>query len=94
VPAHAGPDHHHDRTKDGNHQTRSPPKSARLTELLLVQFLFSTSVGEEAKLRVIRLPLADTSLELPTDGAPMAALREGIGNPGIGYNTRRDLQIT
>ena len=62
-------------------------------ELLLVHFLFASSVKKPKKLEVIRLSLKNTSVELPADSPAIRAMGEAIGGPGIGFNTRRDLQV-
>lgn len=62
-------------------------------ELLLIHFLFAGSVTKQGKISVIRESLTGTDIELPTDGVPVRALGQDIGHPGIGFNTRRDLQV-
>jgi 5-methylcytosine-specific restriction enzyme B len=62
-------------------------------ELLLVHFLFAGSVSGPAKLRVVRHSLEGTDIELPGDALAVQALWEQIGHPGIGFNTRRDIQV-
>ena len=62
-------------------------------ELLLVHFLFAVSVNKPKKLEVIRRSLNETSIELPSDAQAVQAMGEAIGHPGIGFNTRRDLQV-
>lgn len=62
-------------------------------ELVLVHLLFASSVTRAGKLRVVQLSLEDTDLELPEDAVPIRALDQAIGHPGIGFNTRRDLQV-
>jgi 5-methylcytosine-specific restriction protein B len=62
-------------------------------ELVLIHFLFAMSVTKEGKLRVIRRTLGEGGPPIPEDSQPVGALEEWIGHPGIGFNTRRDLQI-
>jgi 5-methylcytosine-specific restriction protein B len=62
-------------------------------ELLLVHFLFAGSVTKRGKLSVINSSLDGTDVELPNDAIAVEALGQGIGHPGIGFNTRRDRQI-
>lgn len=59
-------------------------------ELLFVHFLFPSSVSRERKRHLIALTLEDDSPEATGD---LTALDTAIGNPGIGFNTRRDLQL-
>jgi 5-methylcytosine-specific restriction protein B len=62
-------------------------------ELLLVHFLFASSVTKQGKLSVIERTLAGTDIELPQGALAIRALGQNIGHPGIGFNTRRDIQI-
>lgn len=62
-------------------------------ELLLVHFLFASSVTKAKKLEVIERTLAGTDIKLPSDSPAVEAMGEAIGHPGIGFNTRRDLQV-
>lgn len=65
-------------------------------ELLVVHFLFAyVAIGTEAKIGIVR----DAAGGAWEDGMPgwelvEAALGEGIGNPGSGYNIRRDIQVS
>lgn len=65
-------------------------------ELLTVHFLFAyVAIGTEAKIGIVR----ETAGGAWEDEAPgwelvEAALSEGIGNPGSGYNIRRDIQVS
>ncbi len=65
-------------------------------ELLVVHFLFAyVAIGTEAKIGIVR----EAAGSVWEDEAPgwtlvEAALGEGIGNPGSGYNIRRDIQIS
>lgn len=63
------------------------------TEIMLVHLLFASSVSNRTKLAVLRNSLDGSGIELPTAGDPIRAMRQGIGHPGIGFNTRRDLQV-
>lgn len=65
-------------------------------ELLIVHFLFAyVAIGAEAKIKIVR----DSAGDAWRDDAPgwelvEAAMQEGIGNPGSGYNIRRDIQVS
>ena len=52
------------------------------------------AIGAEKKIRIVR-DAAGTAWEEEPAGWPLlaAAMEEGIGNPGPGYNMRRDLQV-
>lgn len=60
-------------------------------EVLLVYFLFARSVGQARKLETVTRSLE--GVELPADSVAIAALGQWIGSAGIGFNTRRDVQI-
>ncbi|MEJ7783471.1 MAG: AAA family ATPase [Solirubrobacteraceae bacterium] len=62
-------------------------------EVLLVHFLFASSVTRATKLEVIKSSLEGTTIELPDDAVAVQAMGQNIGHPGIGFNTRRDVQI-
>lgn len=62
-------------------------------ELLLIHFLFASSVRKAKKLEVVGLSLEGTGISLPADSPAVQAMGESIGHPGIGFNTRRDLQV-
>ncbi|WP_084985906.1 AAA family ATPase [Prescottella equi] len=62
-------------------------------ELLLIHFLFPSSVTSQGKIGVIERSLAGTDIKMPVDVDSIRAMGQGIGNPGIGFNTRRDLQV-
>ena len=63
-------------------------------ELLLVHFLFASSVTQKAKLALVRETLDGSGYDLGDyDQEWVRALGEGIGHPGIGFNTRRDVQL-
>jgi 5-methylcytosine-specific restriction protein B len=65
-------------------------------ELLLVHFLFAyDSIGPGKKIEIIR-HAAGTAWEEEPPGwaAAEEAMHEGIGNPGLGYNVRRDYQLS
>lgn len=64
------------------------------TELILVYFLFPSSVSGERKLELIQeigswknLQLSDAAKEI------LAPLHDGIGSPGLAYNTRRPFEV-
>ncbi|MGV1048180.1 MAG: AAA family ATPase [Solirubrobacterales bacterium] len=65
-------------------------------ELLVVHFLFAyVAIGTEAKIAIVR-EAAGSAWEDKAPGWELveAALGEGIGNPGSGYNIRRDIQVS
>jgi 5-methylcytosine-specific restriction protein B len=65
-------------------------------ELLVVHFLFAyVAIGTEAKIAIVR-DAAGSAWEDEAPGWELveAALGEGIGNPGSGYNIRRDIQVS
>lgn len=65
-------------------------------ELLVVHFLFAyVAIGTEAKIAIVR-EAAGSAWEDEAPGWELveAALGEGIGNPGSGYNIRRDIQVS
>lgn len=67
-----------------------------VAELLIVHFLFAyVAIGPEAKLGIIH-DAAGSAWEEEPAGWPLVerAMHEGIGNPGSGYNIRRDLQVS
>ena len=53
------------------------------------------AIGAEAKIKIVRDAAGDALGEEPP-GWPLieAAMHEGIGNPGSGYNIRRDIQVS
>jgi len=62
-------------------------------EILLVHFLFATSISGDKKAELIETTLpAELALEV-SEGPALDALWHGIGHPGIGFNTRRDVQV-
>lgn len=63
------------------------------TEIILIHLLFASSVSERRKLAVLRDSLDGSGLALPSGGVPLRAMEQKIGHPGIGFNTRRDLQV-
>lgn len=66
-----------------------------VAELLVVHFLFAyVAIGAEKKVRIVR-DAAGEPWEVEPPGWPLVlgAMEEGIGNPGPGYNMRRDLQV-
>lgn len=62
-------------------------------EVMLVHFLFVSSVTKAGKLTVIEASLEGTGITLDPSSLPVRAMGQKIGHPGIGFNTRRDLQI-
>lgn len=69
------------------------PEVRRLAaEMLAVHFLFTDSVTQQGKLAVINRVLAPISESLPADSPIGTVMAHGIGGPGVGFNTRRDLQ--
>jgi 5-methylcytosine-specific restriction protein B len=77
------------------HQLDGASDSVRLlgAELLLVHFLFASSVTYRGKLDAVQACLQPIDLTLPEDSIPVRALHQRIGHPGIGFNTRRDVQV-
>lgn len=66
-----------------------------VAELLIIHFLFAyVAIGTEAKIAIVR-DAAGSAWEDEAPGWELveAALGEGIGNPGSGYNIRRDIQV-
>lgn len=61
-------------------------------EMLLVHFLFASSVTQARKLEIVGRSIPE--LPLPADAVAVRAMAEKIGNPGVGFNTRRDLQLS
>lgn len=61
-------------------------------EMLAVHFLFTTSVTRKGKLTVINRVLAPLGESLARDSPIGQVMAHGIGGPGVGFNTRRDLQ--
>src|SRR4051812_34792177 len=61
-------------------------ESVRLlaAELLLIHFLFASSVTFKGKLAAVEACLTPTDLELPRDSVAVRALTQKIGHPGIG----------
>jgi 5-methylcytosine-specific restriction protein B len=64
-------------------------------ELLAVYFLFAVgAIGGPTKRVILRKVIEPLGEEQPPHWQRLAeAMDEGIGNPGLGYNVRRDLQI-
>lgn len=71
----------------------SPELRLFAAELILIHFLFTSSVSRRGKVDVIEKTLADSGYTLDVDSAPYLAMSSVIGHPGIGFNTRRDLQL-
>jgi len=65
-------------------------------ELLAVHFLFAyVAIGPEAKIAIVKEAAGSVwEGDPPGWGAVAAAMEEGIGNPGSGFNIRRDLQLS
>ncbi|MDV7171943.1 AAA family ATPase [Gordonia amicalis] len=63
------------------------------TEIILIHLLFASSVSERTKLAVLKRALDGSEIDLPPTGDPVRAMGQQIGHPGIGFNTRRDLQV-
>ncbi|MFN8162429.1 MAG: AAA family ATPase [Solirubrobacterales bacterium] len=74
----------------------SPDVRWLAAELLIIHFLFAyVAIGPEAKIKIIRDSAGSAWEEEPHGwGLISAAMHEGIGNPGSGYNIRRDLQVS
>lgn len=62
-------------------------------ELLLVHFLFASSVTFRGKLAAVEASRREIDLELRRETMPVRALHQKIGHPGSGSNTRRDVQV-
>ena len=60
-------------------------------ELLLVYLLFPSSISSRRKKKMLRDALQVETLDQKL--IPVQALSESIGNPGGGFNMRRDLQV-
>jgi len=79
-------------------QLADAPDDVRLlaAELLVVHFLFAyVAIGTEAKIGIVREAAGSAwEEEMPGWELVEAALGEGIGNPGSGYNIRRDIQVS
>jgi 5-methylcytosine-specific restriction protein B len=76
-------------------QLQGASETVRLlaAELLLVHFLFASSVSKQTKLDVVSSSLDGTDIELDGNATAVRALGQNIGHPGIGFNTRRDVQV-
>ncbi len=64
-------------------------------ELLAVYFLFAVgAIGGPTKRAILETVIEPLDEERPSHWQRLAeAMDEGIGNPGLGYNVRRDLQL-
>jgi 5-methylcytosine-specific restriction protein B len=62
-------------------------------ELLLVHFLFASSVSGQAKRAIVQETLAGSDFALDQDSVGIRALGQAIGHPGIGFNVGRDRQV-
>ncbi|MFF2083557.1 AAA family ATPase [Nocardia sp. NPDC058176] len=60
-------------------------------EAMLVHLLFSSAMTTAGKRRTIERTMQDSGVSLPA--SVDAALGEGIGDPGMRFNLRRDLQL-
>ncbi|MEU4319649.1 hypothetical protein AB0F85_07235 [Nocardia fluminea] len=60
-------------------------------EAMLVHLLFSSAMTTAGKRRTIERTMQGSEVSLPT--SVDAALGEGIGDPGMRFNLRRDLQL-
>ena len=68
------------------------PEVRQLTgELLLVYLLFPCSISSGRKKKIVRETLQVETLDQKL--IPVRALSQSIGNPGGGFNMRRDLQV-
>jgi len=74
-------------------ENASPELRLFAAELLLIHFLFTSSVAGRGKVEVIDKTLADSGYKLETSSVPYKAMWSKIGHPGVGFNTRRDLQL-
>src|SRR6185437_7262086 len=63
-------------------------------EVVLVHFLFPSSIGGDTKRGLVRTVLSWAKETVPDAHPAMAALSRGIGSGGQGYNTRRPNEIT
>lgn len=71
----------------------SPEVRLVAAEMLLIHFLFPGSVSQRRKVAIVRTAIDDTAFALDPTSEPYRALAQEIGNPGPGFNLRRDLQI-
>jgi 5-methylcytosine-specific restriction protein B len=62
-------------------------------EMILVHFLFTSSVTRRGKVDVIERTLTGSGYTLDPASVPYLAMSSVIGHPGVGFNTRRDLQL-
>lgn len=64
-------------------------------ELVAVHFLFArNAISGERKLKILETIIAPIGGDRPPGWERLAgAMHQGIGNPGSGYNIRRDLQV-
>ncbi len=63
-------------------------------ELLFVYFLFPSSVTRARKIGLIREVASWKNLEVAENAAPFACFADGIGDPGLAYNTGRPNELT
>lgn len=62
-------------------------------EILLIYFLFTSSVTSARKRSLIQTVAAWKSLNVPDDAPAMAGLDHGLGNTGLAFNTGRPFEI-
>ena len=76
-------------------ETADPEVRWLACELVAVHFLFArNAISGEGKLKVLDAIVGSArEQEPPGWGRLASAMHEGIGNPGAGYNMRRDLQV-
>jgi 5-methylcytosine-specific restriction protein B len=75
-------------TKSGN------PAIVRLAaEVVAVHFLFPSNVRGERKRALVAEILGWANERLPEDGTLSVAFETGVGSGGLGYNTRRPIEI-
>ncbi|MGZ4554465.1 MAG: AAA family ATPase [Mycobacteriaceae bacterium] len=74
-------------------QDCEPTTRLLAAEILLVHFLFASSVTKKGKLALLDETLDGSGYALDPDQTYGRALGQGIGHPGIGFNTRRDVQV-
>lgn len=76
-------------------ETASPDVRWLACELVAIHFLFArNAISGAGKLKVLGTIIEPVPDEAPPHWERLAAtMEEGIGNPGSGYNIRRDLQV-
>jgi 5-methylcytosine-specific restriction enzyme B len=64
-------------------------------EIVLVYFLFPSSVSGNRKREVVNAIASWKNIAVPADGAAILShLDAGIGGPGLAYNTRRPIELS